>query len=154
MIKQIMKAGLLAGTLDIAAACIQAYAVRRIMPGDVLKYVASGVFGSAAFEGGYGMMFMGLLFHFFIAIACAAVFFVSYPKIELLKNSIVLNSLLIALTAWAITTQVIVPISNVPKGGSFDLTRAAIAIGILFICIGMPISVLAKRYFNRVKSNS
>ena len=150
MMKQIIKAGLLAGTLDITAACIQAYVSRKIMPGDVLKYVASGVFGNAAFKGGYGMMFMGLLFHFTIAFACAAIFFMLYAKIKLLRYSHVLNSLLIALVAWAVTTQVIMPISNVPKPGSFDLKRAAIAIGIIFICIGMPISVLAKKYFDSI----
>jgi hypothetical protein len=147
MLKQIVKAGLLAGGLDITAAFINAYASRKIMPGAVLKYIASGVFGNAALKGGYGMMFMGLLFHFTIAFACAAVFFMLYSKMKLLRYSHILNSLLIALIAWAVTTQVIIPISNAPSSGSFDLTRTAIAIGILFICIGIPISVLAKKHF-------
>jgi hypothetical protein len=153
MLKEIIKAGLLAGTLDITAACVNAYASRKIMPGEVLKYVASGVFGKAAFEGGYGMMLMGLLFHFIIAFACTAVFFLLYPKIKFLRYSHVLNSLLIALIAWAVTTQVIMPMSNVPKGGSFDITRAAIAVGILFICIGMPISILARKCFGMIGIN-
>ena len=150
MLKQIIKAGFLAGILDITAACINAYATRKIMPGYVLKYVASGVFGDAAFKGGYGMMLIGLLFHFIIAFSCTAVFFMLYPKIKFLRYSVILNSLLIALIAWTITTQLIIPISNVPKGGSFDLARAAIAAGILFVCIGLPVSILAKRYFGKV----
>jgi hypothetical protein len=151
MLKQIIKAGLLAGSLDITAAFVNAYASRKIMPGDVLKYIASGVFGNAAFKGGYAIMLMGLLFHFVIAFACAAVFFILYSKIKFLRYSHVLNSLLIALIAWAVTTQIIIPISNIPKAGSFDITRAAIAVGILFICVGMPISVLAKRYFDAIE---
>ena len=142
-----VRAGLIVGTLDILAAFIQYYINTQKNPLIVLKFIASGVFGNAAFKGGYGMMLMGLLFHFIIAFACAAVFFILYPKLKFLRYSHVLNSLIIALTAWAVTTQIIVPISNVPKAGSFDLTRAAIAIGILFFCIGLPISVLAKKYF-------
>jgi hypothetical protein len=147
MFKAILKATLLAGTLDISAAFIQVYLKNKTMPSAVLKYIASAVFGKAAFAGGYGMMAWGLLFHFIIAFACAAVFFLLYPKLSLLKYSYVLNALLIALVAWVVTHLIVLPVSNVPKG-SFNLTNAAIATGILFFCIGLPISILAKRYFS------
>lgn len=147
MFKAILKAALLAGTLDISAAFIQVYLKNKTMPSAVLKYIASAVFGKAAFAGGYGMMAWGLLFHFIIAFACAAVFFLLYPKLSFLKYSYVLNALLIALVAWVVTHLIVLPVSNVPKG-SFNLANAAIATGILFVCIGLPISVLAKRYFS------
>jgi hypothetical protein len=147
MLKAILKATLLAGSLDISAAFIQVYLRNKTMPSAVLKYIASAVFGKAAFAAGYGMMAWGLLFHFIIAFACAAVFFLLYSKLNFLKYSYMLNALLIALVAWTITNLVILPLSNVPKG-SFNLTRAAIAATILFVCIGLPISIGAKRYFS------
>lgn len=149
MLRAIFKATLLAGSLDITAACINAYLSRGVSPGYVLQYVASGVFGKEAFNSSYGIMLMGLFFHFIIAFSCAAVFFLLYPKLKFLKYSIVLNSLLIVLVAWAVTTLIIVPLSNVSKGGTFNLARAAISIGILFVCIGLPISILVKRYYEK-----
>ena len=147
MLKAILKATLLAGSLDISAAFIQVYLNNKVLPSAVLKYIASAVFGKAAFEGGYGMMAWGLLFHFIIAFACAAAFFLLYSKLNFLKYSYVLNGLLIAFVAWVVTNLIILPLSNLP-GGSFNLTQAVIAAGILFICIGLPISVLAKKYFS------
>jgi uncharacterized membrane protein YagU involved in acid resistance len=146
MIKQVLKATLLAGTLDICAAFIQAYSTHKIPPLTILKYIAGGVFGKEAFTGGYHMAAFGLLFHFIIAFACALIFFLLYPKLKFLKYSVVLNSVLIALVAWAVTNFIIMPLSKLPKG-NFDLSRAAIAVAILFVCIGLPLALMAKRYY-------
>jgi uncharacterized membrane protein YagU involved in acid resistance len=146
MLKQILKTTLVAGSLDITAACIQAYATNGTTPDIILKYIASGVFGKDAFEGGYGIMTMGLLFHFIIAFAITVVFFLLYPKLKFLHHKILLNSLLIALIAWAVTTRIIIPLSEI-KPGVFNLKKAVIAVGILFVCIGLPISVMAKWYY-------
>ena len=146
MIRQVLKATLLAGTLDICAAFIQAYSTNKILPITILKYIAGGVFGKNAFTGGYDMAAFGLLFHFIIVFVCALIFFLLYPKLKFLKYNVVLNSLLIALVAWAVTNLVIMPLSKLPKG-NFDLSRAAIAVAILFVCIGLPISLMAKKYY-------
>jgi hypothetical protein len=50
---------------------------------------------------------------------------------------------LIALVAWAVTNFIIMPLSKLPKG-NFDLSRAAIAAAILFVCIGLPLALMAK----------
>ncbi|MGE5108405.1 MAG: hypothetical protein ACM3H8_12720 [Sphingobacteriales bacterium] len=150
MWKQILKTTLIAGSLDITAACIHAYLLRGTTPATVLRYIASGVLGKEAFTGGYGTMALGLVFHFIIAFSCATVFFLLYPKLKFLHRSIVLNSLLIALVAWAITTQIIIRLSKI-QPPVFNLGKAAIAAAILFVCIGLPISFFAKRFFQPTK---
>ncbi len=77
----IVQAGLLAGTLDISAACIHAYLLRGTTPVQVLRYVASGVWGTDAFQGGTGIALQGLLFHFIIAFGWTVLFFLAYPLI-------------------------------------------------------------------------
>lgn len=52
MWKPIFKTTLLAGSLDITAACVNAYISNKIMPGRVLQYIASGIFGKDAYAGG------------------------------------------------------------------------------------------------------
>ncbi len=149
MWKQIFKTTLLAGSLDITAACIQAYATNGTTPDIILKYVASGLLGKDAFAGGYGTMVIGLLFHFIIAFACTLVFFLLYPKLKFLHRSVLLNSFFIALIAWAVTTQIIIPLSEI-KPGVFNLKKVAIAVAILFVCIGLPVAIAAKKYYLRI----
>lgn len=146
MIKTIIRTALLAGTLDITAACLQAYTMAGMMPEKLLRYIASGVFGKAAFEEGNSMIVWGLLFHFIIAFSCTIIFFWLYPKISFLKHKLLINSLLIAIIAWAITNWVIIPTSLIPNR-TFNLIKAVMAIAILFVCIGLPISYNAQRYF-------
>ena len=66
---------LLVGTLDIVAAFVDYWLATGRGPEGVLRYVASGAFGSAAFTGGICMIWYGLLFHYMIAAAWTALFF-------------------------------------------------------------------------------
>ncbi len=150
MKKTVLITALTAGTLDISAAFIQSYLVADVMPSRVLKYIASGVFGSDALNGGIGMAAFGLLAHFIIAFSCTICFFWAYPRWKFLTKSIVLNSILIALTAWIVTTHIIVPLSRI-KQGSFDLSKALMAIAILIVCIGLPIAIGANQYYAKNK---
>lgn len=146
MWKQIFKTTLIAGTLDITAACTQAWLVKGTMPDIVLKYLASGIFGKDAFSGGAGMILFGLLVHFLIAFACVLVYFLLYPKLKFLHWNIFFSSLLIAIIAWAVTTRLIIPLSRITPG-AFDITKALIAVSILYVCIGLPISYFTKRFY-------
>lgn len=148
MWKQILKTGLLAGTLDIIAACTQAYFMRGTTPDTVLKFIASGVLGSTAMKGGIDVALLGLLFHFVIAFSCTIVFFLAYPKLKLLHKNIALNSLLIAVIAWAVTTIIVIPLSKI-NPAPLQLQRAVIAISILYVCIGLPVAIGAKRFYNK-----
>jgi hypothetical protein len=151
MWKQIIKTTLLAGCLDITAACLQAWLTKGTTPDIILKYIASGIFGKEAFSGGVGYMLFGLLVHFFIAFACTLFYFLLYPKLKILQANILLSALFIAVTAWAITARLIVPLSKI-KMAPFNLTKALIAIAILYCCIGLPVSYFAKRYFSKKKT--
>ncbi len=146
MIKIILKTTLIVGTLDIIAACLQAYIKSGVTPDRVLAYIASGVFGKAAFSGGLPMQIMGLLFHFLIALACTACFFWLYLVIPILHKSLLINSLIIALVAWTVTTRFIMPLTPI-RQPPFDFVNALQAVAILFFCIGLPIAYFARQYF-------
>ncbi|HEX9828500.1 MAG TPA: hypothetical protein VGA80_18030 [Flavobacteriaceae bacterium] len=148
MKNHILKTALIAGTLDISAAFIKSYFVNDVLPSRVLQYIASGIFGSDAFSGGFGIMAIGLLVHYVIAFSCTTCFFWLYPKWGVFKKSMVLNSILIALVAWIVTTRIIVPLSKI-KPGQFDISNALVAVAILIVCIGFPIAFSAKRHFGQ-----
>jgi hypothetical protein len=85
LIPKIVMAGLLVGTLDILSAFIYYF----IKTGEknvfnVLKFIASGIFGKAAFSGGNMMIIAGLVLHFIIAFAFTIIFFWIFPKMKIL----------------------------------------------------------------------
>ncbi len=148
----ILLTGFVAGTLDIIAACTQYYINTGKGPTNVLRYVASGVFGMKAFKGAGTMAFWGLLFHYIIAFGLTIFFFWIFPKIKVLSKNLVVTGLLYGIFAWAITALVIVPLSNTPPPAPFDIKKAAIAILIIMFCIGLPISLFIGRYYrNKAK---
>ena len=145
-VSAIILTGLTAGFLDITAACTQYYIKTGKAPGNVLRYVASGVFGKKAFSGGATMAAWGLLFHFMIAFGLTIFFFWLYPKINWLGKNKILAGLLYGVFAWAVTTLIIVRLSNVPAV-PFVVSKAFIALLILMVCIGEPISLMANKHY-------
>ena len=148
-VSTILLAGFVAGTLDIIAACTQYYINTGKGPGNVLRYVASGVFGKKAFAGGVPIAVWGLFFHFVIAFGLTIFFFWLYPKIKLLSKNVILTGLIYGIFAWVVTTLIIVPLSNTPPPAPFDIRKAAVAILILIFCIGLPIAVIISRCYSK-----
>ncbi len=148
MWKQIGKATAIAGSLDITAASIQAYLSSSVTPDRLLRYIASGLFGADAYSGGIEYMAIGLFVHFLIVFACAVTYFFTYPTIRFLHISSWLSSFLVALAAWIITTRVIIPVSQI-QPAPFNATKVLIAIAILYGCIGLPITLIANKYYTR-----
>ncbi|MEW6195565.1 MAG: hypothetical protein AB1521_10455 [Bacteroidota bacterium] len=146
----IIRTGLLAGTLDILCALIQFYIRTGRNPVVVLKFIASGVFGETAFNGGVEMAIAGLFFHFVIAFIWTIFFFLLYPKISFLSKNKFMTGFAYGFFVWIIMTRVVLPLSNTPKI-PFNISQAAIAILILVFAVGLPISIMANKYYSTNK---
>lgn len=147
--KKILTAVLIAGTLDIIAAMTQFYIMRKINPVPVvLRYIATGVFGPEAMKGGVGMMLAGLLFHYLIVLGCVLVFYFLYPRIKMMRTNKLLTGVVYGMLVWVVTNLVIVPLSLV-KRGPMTFQSATIAMLILVFMIGIPISLIVGKYFDR-----
>ncbi len=137
--------GFLTGTLDAIAACIWNY---KVSPLVIFKFIASGVFGKAAFTGGAGMVAWGLFFHYFIAFSFSAVFYLLYPAfIRLIKDKYI-TAIIFALITWLITNLLVVPLSRIgwkPMG----MTGILIGFGILIFTIGLPIALIADKAYKK-----
>jgi hypothetical protein len=143
----VLKAGLIVGTLDILAAFIQFYSKTQKSPIVVLNFIASGVFGKEALTGGNKMAAFGLLFHYLIAIGFTFLFFALYPKLkEVTKNKLLLGTVY-GIFIWLTMQFIVLPLSQAPTL-KITLQGAITAILILIVCIGIPLSWLAQRYSN------
>jgi hypothetical protein len=146
---QILKAGLLVGTLDILAAFIYFF----IQTGNdkvsiVLKYIASGVFGKSAMSSGVEMIIAGLIFHYIIAFAFTQVFFWLFSKIKMARQHTVLSGILYGAFVWAVMNLIVVPLSEIGSR-PFDWENALIDLLILIVCMGIPLSLMAHAFYKR-----
>jgi len=71
----ILAGWLLCGVLDITAACIQAWTQAGRTPAEVLRGIASALWGRTALDAGAGMAAIGLAMHFTVALTATLVFY-------------------------------------------------------------------------------
>lgn len=82
----ILTGWLLCGVLDITAACLQAWIQAGRAPADVLRGVASALWGRAAITGGPGMAAIGLAMHFAVALTATLVFYALSRRMPVLRT--------------------------------------------------------------------
>ncbi len=148
-LKTVALSGFVAGTLDIIAA-ISIYAVLldRTTAVRILQSIASGIYGKAAFTGGMETTLYGLFFHYSIATSWAAAYFFLFPNISFLQRQRIISGLIYGIVVWLIMNLVVLPFSNVTQG-QFTLQGVLTGIGILMVCVGLPISLITHKHFTQ-----
>jgi hypothetical protein len=145
-----LTAGLVAGALDIIAACTQAWLKTETEPMQVLRGIASGAVDPKTFSSPALMALLGLLIHFFVAISFAFLFFFLAKQIPSLIKYPFLMGIVYGLFVWATMRFIILNyISRLklkPIEGPEAIKNAAIAAAIIVVFVGIPIVFLAKRY--------
>jgi len=81
----ILTGWLICGVLDISAACVQAWIQAGRAPADVLRGVASALWGRDALTAGAGMATIGLAMHFAVALTATLVFYALSRRITVLR---------------------------------------------------------------------
>jgi hypothetical protein len=135
----------IAATLDICSAFLINYHTSPLI---IFRFIASGVFGKAAFSGGNGMVWWGVLFHYTIAITFSAILFILYPRIKKIIRNPYLIALSYGILVWLLMNLAVLPLSQVPK---FPFSAYGVSTGLLalIICIGLPVSLAADRYYRQ-----
>lgn len=150
LFRAIIQAALLAGTLDIVAACLQAFLMNGVSPVRVLQFVASGLFGPSAFTSGFQGAASGLGLHYLIAYAWTVVFFFLYPLVKKSLPKTAQNLAIMGIVyggfVWCVMNFLVLPNSNIPQR-PFNPVNASIGAGILMLCIGVPLAWCARRYY-------
>ena len=118
----IIVAGLVTGALDILAA-FASYASQGATVEGILKYIASGLLGPSAMQGGAAMAALGLLCHFALTTGMAAVFLLAALRMPALIARPWLWGSAYGVLTWVAMVYVVVPLSGVvgwklPEGWS------------------------------------
>jgi hypothetical protein len=154
----LLKAGLIVGTLDILSAFVYYFiGTHGKPPWDILRYVASGLFGQAAYTGGPMMYMAGLFFHYVIAFSFTLFFFWLFPRVKAFAIHKILTGIGYGIFVWSVMNLIVVPLSNIP-GRPLNVTHAIINAVILIVCIGIPLSLMANSFYKKanpsVKKNT
>ena len=149
-IKTIIYAWLIAGTLDIMSAIINSLIFYK---GDLIglfQYIASGLFGQSAFNGGVRMVFAGLVIHYLIALTWTLIFFFVYPKIKILSYNKIITGLIYGIFIWIIMNKIVLKFSGVPHI-KFNLIHDVLGTAYLMFCTGLPVSIIISKYYSNKK---
>jgi hypothetical protein len=137
--------GLIAGTLDITDALVF-NDLRGVAPKVILQYIASGVIGAKAFQGGIETAALGLVLHYVIAFIWTGIFYAFCCKFAALMRHPVASGLLYDAAVYLIMNVVVLPLSAIPHRSN-PIAMASLINGVLAVVlfIGLAISLLMRR---------
>lgn len=145
MLRPILIATLLAGTLDILSAFVFA-GMAGIGPARVLAYVASGPFGDGVRGGGPLWAAAGLAVHFAIMACMAAAYLLVAPRFPALLRHPVPAGLAYGILLWLIMYWAVKPLRwpDAPlPDTAWDIGNALFSHCLL---VGLPIALVASRH--------
>ena len=140
----VLVGGLIAGSCDITYAFVSAYLRLGVVPARVLRYVASGLLGKAAFDGGAPVAALGLALHFLIALTAAAIFVLASRRFPVLVRRPILAGALYGAWIFAFMNLVVVPLSRTPPRTAFPVIPMVMELVGHMVLIGMPIALAAR----------
>jgi hypothetical protein len=142
MLRPILVATLVAGTLDILSAFVFA-GIAGITPVGVLRYVASGPFGEAPTPTA-GWAAVGLAIHFAIMACMAAAYIIVASRLPALLRHSIAAGLVYGLLLWLVMYWVVKPL-RWPEA-PLPHTFSAVANQLFSHCllVGVPIAFVAR----------
>jgi len=130
---------LLAGAFDITFAFVF-YGRQGASPERILRFIASGVLGPAAFTQGSWTVALGATLHFVIALCAAFVFYLASSRLSVLTRRPLWSGAAFGVAMYLVMHFVVLPLSSIP----FRLPTLHSVIGELFshiLLFGMVIAL-------------
>ena len=92
------------------------WGLRGVSPGQILQYIASGLLGRAAFDGGLATALLGAALHFFNAFVIFALYLAASRRFAVLVRHPVVCGLLYGAGVHLFMAYVVIPLSAARKG--------------------------------------
>jgi hypothetical protein len=108
------------------------------------KGVASGLFGSAAHEGGIGMVVMGIASHFFICFVAAALLYFIASRVTWLPRQWLVLGILYGVAFLAVMNYVVLPLSAIGRG-IYPLENIHVTAFFHILLVGWPTAFFISR---------
>lgn len=141
--RAILRGGLIAGALDLAAAFVNS-GLRGVSAMRVLQAIASGLLGADSFQGGFTTAALGAVLHFFIATAATAVYYAASRKLKFLIQQAAACGVAYGVVVYLFMNFFVLPLSAVPFKISYTLAVLATGLAIHTLFVGLPIALTVR----------
>lgn len=139
-------AGLLAGSLDLLYVFVF-HGLRGVSPERILQYIASGLQGAAAFQGGYASAAIGAAAHYFILIVAAGLYLAASRRQTWLVRQAAAAGIMYGAAIYITMRFVIVPLSAVDVGANTGWTLAQVTNLLMHLFVFGPAIALGLRWW-------
>ncbi|HEY2944419.1 MAG TPA: hypothetical protein VGN09_18440 [Vicinamibacteria bacterium] len=147
---KILTAGILVGILDgLFALALYVVALKVTTPVRLFQSIASAVLGPQSFQGGLGAAALGLLLHFTVAHAWAAVYFLALRVSAVLRRLVqaparaVVVGMAYGVLVWLVMDLVVIPMTRTRPTPVTARSFLPVLIGHMFV-VGLPIALVIR----------
>jgi hypothetical protein len=131
--------GGLAGTLDLAQACI-------LFGAKIPLVIAAGLLGRQAIQGGVGTYVLGVFLHFFIAFSAATVYYAASRRLGFMKEHPLVCGLFFGAAVEEVMSLVVLPLSALHARAPYELHDLILGLLVHMVVVGLPISFSVRRF--------
>ena len=141
----VLVGGLIGGAIDITYAIIFSKLRSGVSPERLLQFVASGLLGASAFDGGSATAILGLVLHFAMALLIAAIYVFAVRSIIVSDRRPILHGAIYGLIVYAVMNAIVLPLSNLPPRAAAPALIVVLS-GLLvhMFGVGVPIALAAR----------
>jgi hypothetical protein len=138
ILKASIVAGLIAGTIDIGAACT----INHVGPIPILRFISSGLLGAPLPHEAW-VYCLGMILQWLMSIIIAAIFMFASTKIAALLRNWIAAGIAYGVVVYFVMTFVVVPLSRAKAG---HVTMASFVQNLLaMIVFGLIVAYIARR---------
>jgi hypothetical protein len=131
--------GGIAGTLDLAQACI-------LFGWRIPLVISAGLLGRAALRGGIATYVLGVCLHFFIACSAAAIYYGASRKLRFLIEHPLVCGLFFGVAVEDVMSFIVLPLSALHARGPYQLRDLILGLAVHMVVVGLPISFSVRRF--------
>ena len=143
----VLLGGLVAGTLDIIAACLSAWLQAGVLPKRIFQSVAAGIYGTSSPQMGWKSAIIGLALHFFIATVWTAVFYAASRFITFHVTQPLISGVLYGGIVYSFMNFVVITLSAIQRRPTPPpISARLIQLSIIVLCIGIPIAFIVRKF--------
>ncbi len=140
MLNALLAGGIVAGTIDIGAAAV----INMASPIRILHFVAGGLYGRPALQGGATMTILGAVLQLAMSIVIAAIYVFACRRMPILGRAWLASGLLYGVVVFFVMNYVVVPLSAWGKAPTF--TVASFVENLLaMLLFGLIVAYFAQR---------
>lgn len=143
----VLLGGFVAGTIDIGAAAL----INHVSPVRILHFIAGGVLGRQALDGGALVATLGLVLQWLMSLLIAAVYVVFSRRFPALRRLWIAGGLVYGPLIFLVMNYAVVPLSAWARWPQFTAEKA-IANLLAMLLFGLIVAYFAKRSVPRAPS--